>query len=99
MCYLNPSWWAGVDGGPRELERAVTTRWLWVRTDEIPAKFSQVQYAETTGLFEILFAVFQLLCRFQLFATPWTAACQATFSILHHLPEFAQTHDHWVADA
>ena len=33
-----------------------------------------------------------------LFVTPWTAACQA--SLQHHqLPEFTQTHDHWVGDA
>ena len=29
-------------------------------------------------------------CHVQLFATPWTAACQAP--ILHYLPEFAQIH-------
>ena len=28
---------------------------------------------------------------------PWSAACQA--SVLHYLPEFAQTHVHWVVDA
>ena len=31
-------------------------------------------------------------------ATPWTAACQG-FLVLHHLPEFAQTHVHWVHGA
>ena len=31
----------------------------------------------------------------QLFATPWTAG----FPVLHHLPEFVQTHVHWVGDA
>ena len=30
---------------------------------------------------------------------PWTAACQASFPVLHHLPELAQTHVHWVGDA
>ena len=30
------------------------------------------------------------------FATPWTAACQA--SINHQLLEFTQTHVHWVSD-
>ena len=30
------------------------------------------------------------------FATPWTAACQA--SVHHQLPEFTQTHVHWVGD-
>ena len=33
-----------------------------------------------------------------LFVTPWTAARQA--SLVHHqLPEFTQTHVHWVSDA
>ena len=31
--------------------------------------------------------------------TPWTAAHQAYFPVLHHLPELAQTHVHWVGDA
>ena len=35
-----------------------------------------------------------------LFVTPWIAACQASlFFTIHHLPEFAQTHVHWVGDA
>ena len=29
---------------------------------------------------------------------PWTAACQTSFPVLHYLPEFAQTHVHWVDD-
>ena len=29
--------------------------------------------------------------------TSWTAACH--FPVLHYLPEFAQTHVHWVSDA
>ena len=41
--------------------------------------------------------VVQLLSHVRLFVTPWTAACQA--SVFHHLPEFAQTHVHWVSDA
>ena len=38
----------------------------------------------------------QLLSRVQLFVTPWTAAQQASH---HQLPEFTQTHVHWVGDA
>ena len=34
----------------------------------------------------------QSLSCVQLFATPWTATCQA--SVLHCLPEFAQIHVH-----
>ena len=33
-----------------------------------------------------------------LFATPWTAACQASLSC-HQFPELTQTHVHWVSDA
>ena len=36
--------------------------------------------------------------RVQLFVTPWTAATPG-FSVLHHLPEIAQTHVHRVGDA
>ena len=39
----------------------------------------------------------QSLSRVWLFATPWTAARQASLSIT--LPEFTQTHVHWVSDA
>ena len=42
-----------------------------------------------------LFVVQSLSCVW-LFATPWTVA---GFSVLHHLPEFTQTHVHWVSDA
>ena len=37
----------------------------------------------------------QSLSSVWLFATP----CTASFSVLHYLPEFAQTHVHWVSDA
>ena len=42
--------------------------------------------------------VVQSLSCFRPFATPWTAPCQAS-PVLHHLPEFAQTHVHRVSDA
>ena len=45
----------------------------------------------------IFFVVFPLLSHVQLFVVPWTAALQD--SVLHYLPEFAQTHVHWVGDA
>ena len=41
--------------------------------------------------------VVQLLSHVQLFES-WTAA-QPGFPVLHHLPEFAQTHVHWIGDA
>ena len=40
----------------------------------------------------------QSLSHVWLFATPWTAACQASLSITKLL-EFTQTHVHWVGDA
>ena len=39
----------------------------------------------------------QSLSHIWLFETPWTAVCQAFFH--HQLPEFTQTHGHWVGDA
>ena len=42
--------------------------------------------------------VAQSLSHVHLFATLWTAACQAGFPVLYHLPELAQTHAHWVSD-
>ena len=45
-----------------------------------------------------LFSSVQSLSRVRLFATPWTAACQAS-SVHHQLPEFTQTHIYRVGDA
>ena len=38
----------------------------------------------------------QSLSHVWLFATPWTAACQASLSITNS--EFTQTHVHWISD-
>ena len=46
-----------------------------------------------------MFSSVQLPSHVQLFVTPWTAACQASQSIHHQLPELAQTHVHRVGDA
>ena len=46
----------------------------------------------------LLFSSVQLLSRVHLFATPWTAAHQAR-PVHQQLPEFTQTHVHWVGDA
>ena len=46
----------------------------------------------------IPFSSVQLLSRVQLFATPWTAAHQASLSIMNCW-KFTQTHVHWVSDA
>ena len=40
------------------------------------------------------FVIVQLLSHVQLFVTPWTG-----FPVIHYLPEFAQTHVHWISDA
>ena len=45
----------------------------------------------------ISFSSVQSLSHVQLLATPWTTAHQA--SVHHQLPEFTQTHVHWVGDA
>ena len=47
--------------------------------------------------FSVQFSSVQSLSHIRLFATPWTAACQA--SVHHQLPESTQTHVHWVGDA
>ena len=44
-----------------------------------------------------IFIVVRSLSHVQLFATPWTAACQA--SLHHQLPKLAQTHVYRVGDA
>ena len=55
------------------------------------------QDASLSTFWFIVVAV-QLLSHVRLFVTPWTAARQS-FPVLHYLPEFAQTHVHWVGDA
>ena len=44
----------------------------------------------------LLLSSVQSLSRVRLFATPWTAAYLQT--VHHQLPEFTQTHVHWVSD-
>ena len=48
-------------------------------------------------LIPVQFSSVQSLSCVQLFATPWTAAHQA--SVHHQLPESTQTHIHWVGSA
>ena len=47
----------------------------------------------------VIIVVVQSLRNVILFVTPWTAAHQASFPVLHYLPEFAQTHVHQVSGA
>ena len=51
-------------------------------------RFSSVQFSSV-----------QPLSRVWLFATPWTAACQASLSITKSILEFTHTHVRWVGDA
>ena len=46
----------------------------------------------------IAVGVFQVLICVQLFSDPMDCSTPG-FPVLHHLPEFAQTHAHWVGDA
>ena len=45
------------------------------------------------------FSSVQSLSHVQLFANPWTTACQATLSITNSQSSLTQTHVHWVGDA
>ena len=57
-------------------------------------------YHYSRGLFlKLQFSSVQSLSRVQLFATPWTVAQQASLPITNSLPEFTQTHVHWVSNA
>ena len=53
-------------------------------------------YMYSTCTLHVLYIVGQSLSLVLLFATPWTAACQASLSCL---PELAQIHVHSVGDA
>ena len=72
----------GVEGGKRSL---------------ITQKASSHKESPNLQLKELGFSSVQSLSHVQLFATPWTAACQASLSITNSL--FTQTHVHWVSDA
>ena len=48
--------------------------------------------------YQIQFSSVQSLSHVQLFATPWTAACQASLFITNS-PEFTQTHVHSVTES
>ena len=50
-----------------------------------------IKYLEIIVYWHVV--VIQSLSHVQLFATPWTVATPG-FPVLHHLPEFAQTHVH-----
>ena len=66
--------------------------------DFVPV-FSKFAGILSAALSVVQFSLVQSLSRVQVFATPWTAARQASLSVHHQLPELAQTHVHQVSDA
>ena len=77
---------------PGDLEHSVSNRTTkWCLHD-----FLLLDFFEEKN-FLIMFTV-QILSHVGLFATPWTAAPPGS-PVLHYLPEFAQTHVHWVDEA
>ena len=58
-----------------------------------------ILFTEIREITCILIVAVWSLSHVQLFATPWTAACQASlfFTVLYCLPEFAQTHVHLIS--
>ena len=66
---------------------------LW----DSPGKNTGVSCHALLQVCKYMFISVQSLSHVPLFATPWTAACQASQSITNL--EFTQTHVHWVSDA
>ena len=81
------------------------SKWKWVTVNVTSTPFfphkSQIclkkQITFSLCLWVYFFVVLSL-CHVRLFATPWIEACQTSL-VLHCLPEFAQTHVHWIDDA
>ena len=69
-----------------------------------PAFISQVKFLNLPiwekiwRFYPDIVVVVQLLSCVWLLVIPWTAACQTSLPVHHYLPEFAQTHVHWVDD-
>ena len=55
-----------------------------------------IYYIKLLYIFIVPIVVIQSLSRVQCFVTPWTAACPAPQSTT--VPQFAQSHVHWVGD-
>ena len=71
---------------------ALKTRIWALSSDSLVFKDKQEIHHKT------IWIAVQLLSCVWFFATPWTAASQASVSF-PYLPEFAQSHVHWVSDA
>ena len=95
MEFFRQEFWRGLTfPSPGDLPHSGTEP----RSPELQARFFTIwatREAQWTG------SVQSLSCAW-LFVTPWIAACQASLSNTnsqHQLPEFTQTHVHWVGDA
>ena len=91
--YWGPGYSLGRDGGRGRTSNRLPC--LLTRCSPVGGKL--VPYLRLRVVF-FLFSSVQSLSCVRLFATPWTAACQASPSI-HQLLEFTQTHVHQVSDA
>ena len=67
----------------------------WMIREDVIEKIAQ-HGKERVGWIDNVSSV-QSLSHIWLFATPWTTACQA-IPVHHQLPEFTQTHVHWVSE-
>ena len=98
-CVENPRdsrpWWATVHG--------VAKNRTWLNDLACMQDWNDVfigisfQVSKCTYSSSPHFLLVSSLVHAQLFATPWTAAPGS--SVLHYLPEFAQSHVYWVGDA
>ena len=74
----------------------------WIGWISLQSKGLSGVFSSTTAQLKPFSSV-QSLSRVRLFATPWTAAHQASLleevGVLHQLLEFTQTHVYWVGDA
>ena len=68
---------------PKGCKESDTTEWLCMHKHKSSVQFSSVH----------------LLSCVWLFATPWTTVQYTRLPIHHQLPEFTQTHVHWINDA
>ena len=71
----------------------------WLQVLLLNGSFSDIEYYYFLLINHDQFSSVQSLSRVRLFVTPWIAACTPGLPVHHQLPEFTQTHVHWVGDA